>query len=371
MSSNEPDEITKDSTVDSTQLTDSPVYQTEDAEKPSLSAPSGEDKNESAGSQVIAAQTLETPAREPAPVESIADGVKSPLPGEVKANDVSFKPGIMMAVLFTFVSAAVSGTFVGAICGVSLSLLLTAYWAYANYRLCKLSRVSSPTPLRCVAMSFLCNQFSVVYAAIFSNALLELVYPVLHMIRPPDAVMSFASLAGNILSLALVAGVLTLSFQWHRTLGKKVYSARSESDVTAAIGIALTFSCLSIALVLLTGVAEYYVLAPIAINACWVPVFVMASFLQRSGSKRDEVLTTHVITPPEEGASLTAEWLVLCVYAVSVGLSNPFANSYGNFAAIFYGLPAFIWFVYLVCESKARARKLRSLSTESLIGPAQ
>lgn len=422
MPTNEPSDLPVDCTVETTQQQDVVDYRT--VEAGGLSAAKQTDSaDKSLGDNSSSAQDQRQPAE---------------IPGGSQAkysHELVF--AIAVSVIFTLVATLQSGNLPGLLTGFSLSGLLTAYWAYLNYRICKdnqvsiangvirrgsaviprpssagppavdpggaVSRlisgrmVSTVSPMRCLAMSVFANQFGVAHAALFANSVLELIFPVLRTIRPPDLVMTFANCVGGAFAFLVVVVVAVLTVWWHIVLAKEVYGARSQASVVKAAALGCMFAATATWLLITVGSSDFFTTAPIAVNCCFVFVFMFARLiilereqpalpnstpgaptspaaqespevLSAPGARASSPLLNEPISATSAVASetaslpipqrkdLTAEWLLLLTYVLTVYLSNPLAVSYGIFASLFSGVPAAVWFVYLLMETRSGAR---------------
>ncbi|MBY0550471.1 MAG: hypothetical protein K2W95_24545 [Candidatus Obscuribacterales bacterium] len=404
MPTNEPSDLPVDCTVETTQQQDVGDYRTAEA------TGTGELKNSDAADKSLLVgnnglQFSESSA-------DISGGSRAK-----RAHELLLVIGV--SVIFTMVATTLAvGNLSGLICGFSLSGLLTAYWAYFNYRICKDNNVSTVSPMRCLAMSVFANQFGVAHAALFANSVLELIFPVLRTIRPPDLVMTFATYVGIAFVFVVVVVVAVLTVRWHIVLAKEVYGARSQASTVKALAIGCVFAATAVWVLMTFGVSDFFTMAPIAVNCCFVFVFMFARLIisEREepaaavlsvdestvaltvaplaslddgpvgleaaakplspttpvAQENPEVLSSPLLKEPISATSfvfadtaslpvpqrqdLTAEWLLLLTYVLTVYLSNPLSVSYGIFASFFSGVPAAVWFVYLLMETRSGSR---------------
>lgn len=378
MPTNEPSDLPVDCTVEMTQQQDVPDYRT--------SAPEAANEGASVQPEETAVESSDT-----ASASAAQRGVFATRQGEYSRL---FLAAMFVAIVFTFIATFLSGTLQGLIAGFSLSGLLTAFWAFLNYKICKANKMATISPMRCLAMSVFANQFGVTHAALFASAVLELIFPVLRTIRPPEIAMTFATYAGNGFAFIVVVTVAILTVWWQVILARKVYGARSRASVLKSVAMGCLFAATSIWLLVNAGAADFYTAAPIAVNCCFVFVFFLARLIigepvscgvgaavtVPSSNSVESVAgqsvlpsgdALHVAAPLGDAGfstsnddkvvsprrnTLTAEWLLLLTYALTVYLSNPLTVNYGVFATLFCGVPAAVWFVYLLMETKSESR---------------
>lgn len=306
----------------------------------------GTDKNELTTASPVAPETIYQ-----APPHEQNQSGNSAQKYQVFSAQPRLLPGIVLSIFFTAVSVLLAGLTIAPVIGVLTSAILTAYWGFVNYRLCKSRTSVEITPMRALAMSVFANQFGGAHAVLFANALFQIIFPVLRTLRPPDIVVSFANLMGFAMLYILLTLVACLTVWWQIELANKVYGAGVVKNTPAGLAIGLIFAMSGVWVVASFGSPAFADFAPLAVNGCYIPVFVIARMIMR----KDIPLMDKPGVAVAQPRRTTAEWLLLTVYALTVFFSGSSPGFYSVCATVFSGIPVLIWLAYLLSERKKRA----------------
>ncbi len=257
-------------------------------------------------------------------------------------------PVVALSILFTAWSVVMSGLPFAVILGVATSGILTAYWSYINYKLCKQRAPADITPMRALAMSVFVNQFGGAHAVLFANSIFQITFPVIRTLHPPEIVVTFAAVIGVVVIYIVVTLVACLTVWWHVQLANKVYGAGTANNTLAGFAIGTIFAGTGVWMIANVGSSQFSTIGPIAANACYVPVFLIARAML-SG----RVACAAPVPILFDGRRMTLEWLLLIVYAFTVVFSSSSPGLYNTFATIFSGIPILIWLAYLLTEKRA------------------
>ena len=305
-----------------------------------------------------------------------------------------FLPAIGLALLFTGISVLICGLPVAVPLGMLMSGILTLYWGYLNYQVCRRrSHASEISPMRALAMSVFVNQFGGAHAALFANSIFEITFPVIRTLHPPQMVFTFAAVAGFLVLYVVVTMVACLTMWWHIQLANKVYGDGTGGNTLRGVVIGLVFCLTAVWLMANVGSAKFNMLAPVVANSCYIAVFLVARTMLLARNKASKPAPTQPLSddasslaPPgiigavvsdsllpvaalslyeRESRRRTVEGLLLLIYAVTLLVSNPVAIRHGSFEIFFCGVPVLVWLAYLVSETRAQRNLERRVELRS------